>query len=723
MTVTFSVYGPNDNAGDPVIIIGPKDLTFRTDLASTSSGKGAALVGVEGGGTVQDALPGIFAKLEVSGDQSSVLAASFVTASIVGHRRVELPAGTFSIKDVAIPSNMHLRGKGMDETVLQRAGSLTTAILTFASGGHDITISDLTIDGASAADAKSLVSMGAHGGNIRFERVRFQNGCDRWSLRGDPIAQFDGLTVIDCEFVDCPQGGPIILAGHADVAGSSNISFIRNKFLRCGSNLCSLRPSGASFQYDFWENVKFNYNSILNCTDTGTNGPIPVEIWGATGFEQIGNYLNSGTRGLSAGEGQKNGVIAHNIICNQTAYAMEGGNNANGVHIHSNIAINCASFLKDTGTAATGNETRNVVIENNMIIGTGLASYDAGGPSDTIFLGNDNNTQVNGCAIRNNRFYDLQYARNVIRCVPIAASSSRVDIEGNTYISTNSVDCVSFINMSGINYRSRNNHVSRSADFTSSHHGGSQQQFYGYVGRTAASGANCSSDNDTVEMTGAVSSGSLYAIGAIEAATARYGLRVSGFRAVGNFTNGPFYFKDSTGGTILEGFDLRGITAGVTSTNALNNIHASIPLGLVDGTALIQAASYVKAGLARARRMVFSYEGGTATRTVKIRCDAASGAQAAALFRVDYVCANNNGAPSANSVLVGFSSASAPASSPNMSQGNGTAATLGSATDGSGFMVATITLPTSNNTWHATITADAAGNLGNGLNDYSVQVG
>ena len=51
MTVTFSVYGPNDNAGDPVIIIGPKDLTFRTDLASTASGKGAALVGFRQAGT------------------------------------------------------------------------------------------------------------------------------------------------------------------------------------------------------------------------------------------------------------------------------------------------------------------------------------------------------------------------------------------------------------------------------------------------------------------------------------------------------------------------------------------------------------------------------------------------------------------------------------------------------------------------------------------------
>lgn len=688
--------------------------------AGTGAVQAASQVLLSSGPSVQGAFDnyvGISAQLTAGSDQSTLLQAILSNSAYANKRRVQIDEGTFDIKDVSVPSGTWLRGKSMEKTIVRRAGTISQGLLAFAAGATDIVISDMTIDGLSAADAASLIWMGAHGGNIRIERVRFKGGMGRWALRGDPAAYFEGLSITDCEFVDCSYGGIIILAANAGVQGSRGIRYNNNKFLRCGGNMLSLRPFGAYFQFDFWFDVQCNGNSILDCTNTGANGPIPVEMWGCTGFQQIGNYLNSGTRGLSGGEGQKNGIIAHNIICNQTLYAMEGGNNADNVHVHDNVAINCATFYRDTGAAAT--ITRRVVIEDNLIVGSGLTAYNAGAPSDVIALGNDNATYLTDCVIRNNTFRDPKWARSVMRIRPDAANSNEVLVEGNRYLSSNYEDPVSFVNPQECNLISRNNFMRRTAAFDNAHPAGSAQICYSYGGRTSASGASVVSENDTVEMAAAITSGTFYAIGRNEGATARYGARISGFKPIGNFSAGPFIFADSTGTTILEGFDLRGLA---TQTGLLNNINTSLALGLVDGTTLIGSAAYVKAAArVGTRRKVLRYEGTVATRTVKIRCDTAAGAQASATFQIAFVCANNNAAPSVNNVIVGFSSATAPASAPTMFQDNGTAATLASALNGSN-MEATITLPASNGTWVATITADAAGTVGNGLNDYSVRI-
>lgn len=406
-----------DSSGDPIISTGTgADAGLRTDLAASN---GTALIGTSlAGFTVADfveAMP-IPAILTAGSDQSAVLQDALNAADTAVRRVVEINQGTFSVKDVEIPSGTWLRGQGMGRTILARASALTNAILKFATGASEVIISDLTVDGLSAADAKSLISMGAHGSNIRFERVRFQNDCERWALRGDPTARFDNLKVLDCEFVDCQSGCVIILAGNMSVAGSTGVDYIGNRATRCGGNLFGLRDyeTGiASYnRWDFWRDCKFNFNSILDCANTGTDGPIPVEMWSVSGFQQIGNYIDSGTRGLTAGAGTQNGIISQNVIKNQTLYAMEGGRSRN-MQIFGNVAVNCRSFYQDT--SLTGDRVENLQIDSNIIIGTGLTSYDATAPVSPIWIGtNANGTVPISIRVSGNRLYDLEYARNGI---------------------------------------------------------------------------------------------------------------------------------------------------------------------------------------------------------------------------------------------------------------------------------------------------------------------
>lgn len=353
------------------------------------------------------------ANLSTSGEQSTLLQTIINNANITNKRRIQINEGTFAVRDISIPSGTTLRGKGMDKTILQRAGTLSTAMLFFQNGASDIVISDMTIDGLSASDAKGLVEMLAHGSNIYFHRVRFLNGLALWPLRGSPSARFDHLHIIDCEFDNCPIGGFILLPSSVNVRGSTDIQFCGNTITRTGGNICAIHDvySSTSDRGGFYINCGFDHNSITNCTNTGSDGPIPFEVWGMQGFTQNYNYIDSGTRGLTAQAGSRDFEIAHNVVKNQTAYFAEAGGSRRG-HIHHNTSINCKTFYKFTeGNTAKIDDIR---IHDNIIIGSGLTSYDSGSPASMIFV--PQNTPVTNISIARNTFRNCEYVRCIIEC-------------------------------------------------------------------------------------------------------------------------------------------------------------------------------------------------------------------------------------------------------------------------------------------------------------------
>lgn len=351
-------------------------------------------------------------------DDSAALTATFAVAAAL-KAEVELPEGVMRCRDVVVPSGAIIRGQGRDRTTLRRSGALSGGILTCAEGAGDMLLLDFAIDGASAADARSLALFDKHGSNIVWKSVAFRNGCDRWALRFNPATAFKHIHLLDCVFENCPAGGHIVLPYGPEVRGSSDFRVIGCTFDRCGGNISSLRDYETGLagweRFDFYFNCKFNFNTVTNCLFAGADGPIPNEWWGVTGFQQIGNYLDSGTRGLSAASGNRDVLIIDNIIKNQTIYAMEAGHSRN-VTVARNIIVNCATFYKDTSSAGSDTRIDNLTIVDNTIIGTGRSFYDGGNSPEFIRVGNSGASVPTAIRIERNRFYDGEYMRTVMTC-------------------------------------------------------------------------------------------------------------------------------------------------------------------------------------------------------------------------------------------------------------------------------------------------------------------
>src|SRR4051794_21077508 len=86
-----------------------------------------------------------------------------ITSAKAG-QTVQLPAGTFDIGDVSVPSGVRVVGAGYKQTILNAAGFGDGLVV---KDGKDISLSDLTIRGARA----SALSV-RKASNLHVERVR-----------------------------------------------------------------------------------------------------------------------------------------------------------------------------------------------------------------------------------------------------------------------------------------------------------------------------------------------------------------------------------------------------------------------------------------------------------------------------------------------------------------------------------------------------------------------
>ena len=93
-----------DADGNPAVSTGTgADAGIRTDLASTASGKGAALVETERGGTVQDALDRLPVYLEQYGggtgvaDNRAAFVAALAALDVAGGGVLQLGAGNYNV--------------------------------------------------------------------------------------------------------------------------------------------------------------------------------------------------------------------------------------------------------------------------------------------------------------------------------------------------------------------------------------------------------------------------------------------------------------------------------------------------------------------------------------------------------------------------------------------------------------------------------------------------
>ena len=157
------------------------------DLASTATGKGAALVGTQGGGTVQQYITGTTNLAQWSGYDGS--GATEITTTIQaalnsGAKRVVIPPGTHLTGTVTVPAGVELCGLG-PASILKAKNSLNAMVVSVAGAGNYL--HDFDIDGNGD---NQNTAVGTNGGlsqgikllttssKCRLERINVSKVCD-----------------------------------------------------------------------------------------------------------------------------------------------------------------------------------------------------------------------------------------------------------------------------------------------------------------------------------------------------------------------------------------------------------------------------------------------------------------------------------------------------------------------------------------------------------------
>lgn len=671
-----------------------------------------------------------------SGDQSSAIQSAIdYVAARPGGGTVDLGHQGWRGQGLALKNNVTLAGGGMDTASLTKTSTVSDMITT-QNLGTNICVRDLTLDGTSTSDAKTLLALTNMNSDVTIERVHFTNGMARWALRCDMLATytFKNLTIRNCRFSNCPSGGVMLLPS---TKGNRNIEVVANWFDEVGSNIIGLHDVPGGDRWDCNFDVRIDYNLITNCLATGTDGPIPVEAWGCTNISQNFNLLDSGTRGLTAGAHMTNGVLTGNIVSNQSNYFAEAGN-ARNVRVYDNTAVNCATLVAFT----TSDEVTDVQITDNTLIGTGLTAYDSVNPSDIIKTDGGNYFRL---LIARNRIINPEFARSAVR-VRVAAGSSVLvqdnEIIQQTYNSSATGITTTVVSNGLAEIVVHGNRVTRNANFDSAHYQASIATFIGIAWSSTDAGCTYSYTENALAMKGTVgSSAYLLGIGVSTAATAMYGVEVSRNQLSGPMSLGGIFIPDSGGKVVALANDTRRVaattpfsigsaspvrfTARVVNGSAapttgswligdicLNSAAtATTPMfwqcvasgtpgtwvaRMAAGADPLVPASYASlSGFALGQRLVMT--GSSSSNVLKIRCDitSASTGMPPTNFRVRWSGRFNN-APRGGQVDLQFGSFNlnsvAPLASSTAVDAN--VATIASALDGSNRMEASITFPT-----------------------------
>lgn len=335
--------------------------------------------------------------------------------------------GWYAVAGLKIPSNIAIIGQGQTVSGFVKFGRLSGAMVTLAAQASHLLFQDLGFDGQNGTETEALFAFGTDAGSFTtFRRVTFQEGCARAAVRADWSSPQQKIIFDDCRFTNLPCGGVQILPTHR---GCEYIHFERNIFERVGASAICIHHGGSSGDAEFGYNkqIYVRGNRFVSPIHTPVSGDaIPVEIWGWDGGECVDNYVNGGTRGLSAGAGGRNILYARNFVANQTLYAFECGK-MRSCAFRNNVVMDCPSMFAFTGGGEYGFDIFDVIITNNRGTGTGLSAPAIG----MDYIGSSNDAPVaRNLRITGNVFSDLEYIRTVIR---IIASKARpvISIKGD----------------------------------------------------------------------------------------------------------------------------------------------------------------------------------------------------------------------------------------------------------------------------------------------------
>lgn len=177
------------------------------DLASTDRTKGAALVGIRGGGNLGDYIAGVSVDAfgavgdGVTDDSAAFQAAIAWLVANLGGGVVHLGEKTYAISNVDVPGNVHIKGAGIGATAIKNAIADEPAFQSLGIVG--------------AATHAGFANMGfshfTYAGNVTGN---FYEATGISALRMDSIFAYGGKTFIvslteawDCFYINCFFGG------------------------------------------------------------------------------------------------------------------------------------------------------------------------------------------------------------------------------------------------------------------------------------------------------------------------------------------------------------------------------------------------------------------------------------------------------------------------------------------------------------------------------------
>jgi hypothetical protein len=499
----------------------------------------------------------------------------YAAAKVMGGD-VEFGPFTYKVGNVQARSGVKAFGAGMLRTKLERPTvgasgpyALVNGIVALEPAASRVSIHDLCMDSLSSTEAQPLLRLRNPRSDIDIQRVKFANAPARWAVRMDQsmdgraqgeVPTYSNVSITQCRWDNCPAGGILFLPA---AKGNQGVKINDNWFDRCGTNIIAIYDFALAGEVKGWDtnfDVTVDRNRVTNCLPTGNNGPIPVELWGCTRYSASDNFIDSGTRGISADGGSSDGVLARNIILNQTQYAYEAGNSRR-VTIRDGVAYNCASLIQWTNNV----EVRDFTVENMRLIGTGRAVYAPDSGPDALKVDGGNFYNL---VMRNVKVIDPVFMRHGFYIKPNAGSS--VLLEDCEVISRAANSSLRHFSVSGsgdvVVRRSRSRIL---MDLSATHYqSGNANQFATPIYSTAGQGS-CQIEDHFFEMSGALNDfAGLTAMGAIVAAQPMYNVSISGVRIKGAYPSAAIFLPDTSGTSQVLGVDTTAMTAGTPA--ALN---------------------------------------------------------------------------------------------------------------------------------------------------------
>jgi DNA adenine methylase len=478
----------------------------------------------------------------------------YAAAKVMGGD-VEFGPFTYKVGNVQARSGVKAYGAGMLRTKLERPTigasgpyALVNGIVALEPAASRVSIYDLCMDSLSSTEAQPLLRLRNPRTDIDIQRVKFANAPARWAVRMDQsmdgraqgeVPTYSNVSITQCRWDNCPSGGILFLPA---AKGNQGIKINDNWFDRVGANIIAIYDMPLAGEVKGWDtnfDVTVDRNRVTNCLPTGNNGPIPVELWGCTRYSASDNFIDSGTRGISADGGSSDGVLARNIILNQTQYAYEAGNSRR-VTIRDGKAYNCASLIQWTNNV----EVRDFTVENMTLIGTGRTVYAPNSGPDALKVDGGNFYNL---VLRNVKVIDPVFMRTGFYIKPNAGSS--VLLEDCEVISRAANSCVRHFSVSGsgdVTVRRPRSRILM--DLSAAHYqSGVGIQIATPVYGTADQGS-CRVEQPFCEMAGAVGDfAGLAAIGAFAAAQPMYNVSISDVRLKGAYPSAAIFLPDTSG--------------------------------------------------------------------------------------------------------------------------------------------------------------------------------